>query len=147
MEFFMDRLLILLVVIGTVALASRPRLARLRREDAPAGAYTPLHGVAQPGKPALLYFTTEQCAQCKYQQAPILEQLGRQVDVAIHKLDAIEQEALTRLFGIMTVPATVVLDAQLKPVAESPINQSPINLFLRQRRQTPLYFLIHPLIG
>ena len=120
----MDRLLILLVVIGTVALAcgafrlaARRRLARLRGEDAPAAAHTPLHGVAQPGKPALLYFTTEQCAQCKYQQAPILEQLGRQVDVAIHKLDAIEQEALTRLFGIMTVPATVVLDAHLKPVA------------------------------
>jgi hypothetical protein len=51
------------------------------------------------------------------QQTPILAQLQNKVDVAVHKLDAIEQEALAQLYGIMTVPTTVVLDAQLRPVA------------------------------
>ena len=68
-------------------------------------------------QPALLYFTTPDCAQCRLQQAPILAQLAGKVDVAIHKLDAVEQEALARFYGIMTVPTTVVLDRRLRPVA------------------------------
>jgi hypothetical protein len=51
------------------------------------------------------------------QQTPILAQLQNKVDVAVHKLDAIEQEALARFYGIMTVPTTVVLDQRLQPVA------------------------------
>lgn len=68
-------------------------------------------------RPALLYFTTPDCAQCRLQQAPILNQLAAKVDVAIHKLDAVEQETMARFYGIMTVPTTVLLDAQLRPVA------------------------------
>lgn len=69
------------------------------------------------GRPTVLYFTTSECAQCRLQQAPILAQLQNKMDVAVHKLDAIEQEALARVYGIMTVPTTVVLDAELRPVA------------------------------
>jgi len=69
------------------------------------------------GKPAVLYFTTAECAQCRLQQTPILAQLQAKVDVAVHKLDAIEQAALAQVYGIMTVPTTVVLDTQLRPVA------------------------------
>ena len=68
-------------------------------------------------RPALLYFTTADCAQCRLQQAPILTQLAAKVNIAIHKLDAVEQEATARFYGIMTVPTTVVLDAQARPVA------------------------------
>jgi thiol-disulfide isomerase/thioredoxin len=68
-------------------------------------------------RPALLYFTTPECAQCRLQQAPILNQLAAKVDIAIHKLDAVEQETLARFYGIMTVPTTIILDAQLRPVA------------------------------
>lgn len=113
-----------LVILGigiVVALAlyalwrlwQRRRLARLREVTAP------IHvppGVAT-GKPAVLYFTTAECAQCRLQQTPILAQLQNRVDVAVHKLDAIEQEALARVYGIMTVPTTVVLDPHLRPVA------------------------------
>ena len=51
------------------------------------------------------------------QQTPILAQLQNQVDVVVHKLDAIEQEALARFYGIMTVPTTVGLVSHLHPVA------------------------------
>jgi len=79
----------------------------------------PVHlppGVAG-GKPAVLYFTTAECAQCRLQQTPILAQLQAGVDVAVHRLDAIEQQALAQIYGIMTVPTTVILDTQLRPVA------------------------------
>ena len=102
-----------LVVYTLWRLWQRRRLATLRTVTAPI--HVPA-GVAG-GKPAVLYFTTAECAQCRLQQTPILAQLQNKVDVAVHKLDAIEQEALARVYGIMTVPTTVVLDAQLRPVA------------------------------
>ena len=77
----------------------------------------PLPAGVDGSKPAVLYFTTTDCAQCRLQQTPILAQLQNQVDVVVHKLDAIEQEALARFYGIMTVPTTVVLDRRLQPVA------------------------------
>ena len=77
----------------------------------------PLPAGVDGSKPAVLYFTTTDCAQCRLQQTPILAQLQNQVDVVVHKLDAIEQEALARFYGIMTVPTTVVLDQRLQPVA------------------------------
>jgi thioredoxin 1 len=115
-----ERLLILAatVAVGVVTLwvwrrYVRWRTQRLRYAALPAD----LTAQVVPQRANLLYFTTEQCVQCRFQQAPILAQLAAQVDVAVHKLDAIEQEALARFYGIMTVPTTVVLDRELRPVA------------------------------
>ena len=102
-----------LVVYALWWLWQRRRLSALQTVTAPI--HVPA-GVAG-GKPTVLYFTTAECAQCRLQQTPILAQLQNKVDVAVHKLDAIEQEALARVYGIMTVPTTVVLDPQLRPVA------------------------------
>jgi thiol-disulfide isomerase/thioredoxin len=116
----LERFLILLAgaAIAVIACAAwrvyqRRRLATVAELVAPPEV-TQLVGGARP---AVLYFTTAECAQCRLQQTPILSQLAAKVDVAVHKLDAVEQEALARFYGIMTVPTTVVLDAQLRPVA------------------------------
>ena len=89
------------------------RLANLATQHAPPA----IAQLSDGSRPAVLYFTTPECAQCRLQQAPILTQLAARMDVAIHKLDAVEQEALARFYGIMTVPTTIVLDRQLRPVA------------------------------
>ena len=115
-----ERLIVLLVVI-LVALAAygawrwwqAQRLQTLATAVRPA----PLPAGVDGSKPAVLYFTTADCAQCRLQQTPILAQLQNQVDVVVHKLDAIEMEALAHFYGIMTVPTTVVLDQRLQPVA------------------------------
>lgn len=116
----LERFLILLAGVAIAAVAcliwrawQRRRLAAVAEQVAP-------HAVAQlvdRTKPAVLYFTTPECAQCRLQQTPILSQLAAKVDVAVHKLDAVEQEALARFYGIMTVPTTVVLAPQLRPIA------------------------------
>jgi len=102
-----------LVVYALWRLWQRRRLSALRTVTAPIHVTAGVAG----GKPTVLYFTTAECAQCRLQQTPILAQLQNKVDVAVHKLDAIEQEALARIYGIMTVPTAVVLDPQLRPVA------------------------------
>jgi thioredoxin 1 len=115
----LERLLILGIAIGAllVALAlwrvcAARRLARLAACDAPEAVTT----VVDDG-PALLYFTTENCAQCRFQQAPILRQLEASVAIPVRTLDAIEHEHLARHYGILTVPTTVVLDRSHRPVA------------------------------
>ena len=86
-----------------------------------------------PTGPALLYFTTPQCAQCRFQQTPILKQLAAATDITIHTIDAVEQEALARFYGIMTVPSTIWLDKMQRPAA---INHGLTGLAqLRQQAQ------------
>lgn len=65
-----------------------------------------------PGRPAVLAFSSPGCVQCRSLQLPAMEQLrGRVQDqVAVIHLSAPEHPKLVDYFGILTVPATVVLD-------------------------------------
>jgi thioredoxin 1 len=115
-----ERFLILLLCVAIAAAAyllwhryQRRRLTLVSEQVTP----PEVKRLVDPSRPAVLYFTTPECAQCRLQQAPILNQLAAKLDVAVHKLDAVEQDALARFYGIMTVPTTVVLDLQLRPVA------------------------------
>lgn len=69
--------------------------------------------------PAVLYFTTATCSQCRLRQTPILRQLEAEWGDTVHvcTVDAVAYEALARHFGILTVPSTVVLDARRRVVA------------------------------
>lgn len=69
--------------------------------------------------PAVLYFATSTCSQCRLQQTPILQRLTAEWgdDVHLCKVDAVAYEELTQHFGILTVPSTVVLDAHRRTVA------------------------------
>jgi thiol-disulfide isomerase/thioredoxin len=115
-----ERLMVLALAVTAGLLAwaiwrvyQRGRLARVATHAVP----VEVKRLSDGQRPAVLYFTTPDCAQCRLQQAPILSQLAARIDVAVHKLDAVEQEALARFYGIMTVPTTIVLDPQLRPVA------------------------------
>lgn len=105
--------LVTALIYGLWRLWQRRRLQTLRTVMAPV--HLP-PGVAG-GKPTVLYFSTSECAQCRLQQAPILAQLQSRLDVAVHQIDALEQQALANFYGIMTVPTTVVLDSELRPIA------------------------------
>ncbi len=114
-----ERLVILIVVLllcaaalGGWRLLLARRLRQLATTDLP-----PEISHLVPNGPALLYFTTVTCAQCRLQQAPILKQLAASTHVPILTVDAVEDEALARFFGIMTVPTTVWLDQTGRPAA------------------------------
>jgi len=65
-----------------------------------------------PGRPAVLAFSTPGCIQCRSLQLPAMEQLRARVQdqVAVLHFSAPEHPGLVSHFGILTVPATVVLD-------------------------------------
>jgi thioredoxin 1 len=115
----LERFLILLVALALALLAVylwRSWLTMRMRRLAVQALPEPL-ARSLPDGPALLYFTTQDCAQCRLQQAPILQQLAQMTQLPIYTYDAVEQDQLVRFFGVMTVPTTVWLNAQRRPAA------------------------------
>jgi len=101
------------VAVGVWRLLMAWRLARLAQTDLPGAA----GASSDADRPSLLYFTGEWCAQCKLSQTPILAQLAALTGVSVQTVDAVAEAELTRHFGVMTVPTTVVLDRGRRPVA------------------------------
>jgi thiol-disulfide isomerase/thioredoxin len=69
-----------------------------------------------PHKPVLVYFTTPDCVPCKTVQRPAINQvenlLGEQLQVV--EVDATERPDLAKVWGVMSVPTTFLLDARGK---------------------------------
>ena len=67
-----------------------------------------------PNKPVLVYFTTPDCAPCKTIQRPAINRisslLGEELEVV--EIDATQRPDLAKVWGVMSVPTTFVLDAQ-----------------------------------
>jgi thiol-disulfide isomerase/thioredoxin len=67
-----------------------------------------------PNKPVLVYFTTPDCAPCKTIQRPAINRvsnvLGGSLEVV--EIDATERPDLAKVWGVMSVPTTFVLDAR-----------------------------------
>jgi len=100
--------LVLLIAAGwaTIRLWSAWKLRRLR-------AAAPLADLAPPGRPAVIAFSTPSCAECYTRQAPALSRLATALgdQVTVRSLSALEYPDLVQKIGILTVPATVVLDS------------------------------------
>ena len=82
------------------------KLRRLR-------AAAPLADLAPMGRPAVIAFSTPTCAECRIRQAPALSRLAAALgdQVTVRSLSALDHPDLVQKIGILTVPATVVLDA------------------------------------
>jgi thioredoxin 1 len=98
------------VIIGVAAFAywmfNQRLLIRARHN-----VFTLFHTL--PNKPVLVYFTTPDCAPCKTIQRPAIHQishvLGEKVEVI--EIDATQRPDLAKVWGVMSVPTTFVLDA------------------------------------
>ena len=100
---------LLAFVVGVVSVGRAlllRRLARHRGEEA--GDLVARYGIA-PGRPGLLYFSTQHCVQCRVLQEPALDRLQQQVALSVVKIDAAHDRELARRFNIATVPSTVVI--------------------------------------
>jgi hypothetical protein len=108
-----ERLVILAALAAAIALGwALLRLWRARKLQSLRGDM-PLAAIVPPGRPAVVAFSTPSCAECRTRQAPALARLAADLRgaVAVRSLSALEHPELVRQLGILTVPATVVLDA------------------------------------
>lgn len=96
--------------VGLYLLVNRLLILRVRRQPGAAHRDLPQY---RPGVPAVLYFTTPQCAPCKTIQRPALqhlkERLGDRVEVI--EVNAQERPDLASRWGVLSVPTTFILDA------------------------------------
>jgi hypothetical protein len=108
-----DRLLVLAVVALAVGAlwglvwVWRQRAVRRMQVASPFALLVPA------GRPAVISFSTPTCAECRTRQSPALDRLSKQLgsQVTILKLLAPDHSELVEQAGILTVPATIVLDA------------------------------------
>lgn len=107
-----------LLIVALVALAAAVLLGALRlwrrRKLRRLGQDSPLAGLVPAGRPAVVGFSTPQCIECRARQAPALARLGATLGdtITVRALSALEHPELVAKLGILTVPATVVVDAQ-----------------------------------
>lgn len=64
------------------------------------------------GRPAVVVFSTPGCAACRTAQKPALASLEHRTagGVRVLEVDAAAQPEMAQAFGVLTVPATAVLD-------------------------------------
>ena len=95
------------VALGVAAcrLWAAVRLRELRAE--PGAEHWEALGVRPDGRPAVVAFSTPGCAECKVQDR-ILRRLH---GVRVIHVDAHQRSDVASRFGVLTVPATLVLDA------------------------------------
>ena len=67
-----------------------------------------------PNKPVIVYFTTPDCAPCKTVQRPALDKLMTLLGEKLHivEIDAAERPDLAKIWGVMSVPTTFLLNAK-----------------------------------
>lgn len=92
------------------ALVRRAILQRSRKKRAGLGELL-------PGVPAILYFTTPDCAPCKTIQRPALQQVHEQLGgkLQIIEVDATLQPDMASAWHVLSVPTTFVIDTHGQP--------------------------------
>lgn len=67
-----------------------------------------------PEKPLIVYFTTPDCVPCKTVQRPAIHQVSQLLGehLQIVEIDATERPDLAKVWGVMSVPTTFLLDAR-----------------------------------
>ena len=116
----LERILILIFFVATLGMmywAWRRWVSRHVERLASAALPPMLDELVPAGRPAVLYFTSDGCVQCKLQQTPVLQRFMATTGISVYPVDALTQTELARFFAVMTVPTTVVLDSRRRPRA------------------------------
>jgi thiol-disulfide isomerase/thioredoxin len=101
-----------LIVAGIVLyrLVLRRRLARSASAAAGLEGYT-------PGRPAVLYFSSEGCAPCHTIQKPALDELSSEYaeSLQVIEVDALRRPDLADAWGVLSLPTTFLIDRHGRP--------------------------------
>jgi hypothetical protein len=106
----------ILALVGAalwLAVAVGRRFVESQRRLALAAAPSPLPTLGKSAPVRILAFSGADCVQCHRMQAPALRRvMDARPNVVVQEIDAPSSPELTRRYSVLTVPTTVVLDAQ-----------------------------------
>jgi thioredoxin 1 len=110
----LDRLLILCLAAALLALGWHALTHRQLARRASAALALPGY---QPGKMAVLFFTTPACAPCRFIQRPALAQVAQTLggELQVIEIDAELQPDLADAWGVLSVPTTYLIDSNGQP--------------------------------
>ncbi|MEI7769681.1 MAG: thioredoxin family protein [Chloroflexales bacterium] len=108
-----ERALILVAVAAALAAGTWLLRAWQARRLRGLESERPFAGIVPAGRPAVVAFTLPTCVDCKARQVPALRRLSESFGdrVVIQTLTVSEHPDLADRLGLMTVPATAVVDA------------------------------------
>jgi thioredoxin-like negative regulator of GroEL len=72
---------------------------------------------ARRGTPAIVYFTSPDCAPCRTMQRPALLSVQNRLGDAVQviEINTYEQPDLAKEWGVLSLPTTFIIDANGKP--------------------------------
>ena len=105
----LDRLIISFTIIGGLGLlwlAWQGYRSKLVKAIQPSQEFV--------GRSTLLFFTADYCTVCKLQQLPVVERLAAEFgdSIAVNRVNVAERPDLARQYKVLTLPTTVIIDAQ-----------------------------------
>jgi thioredoxin 1 len=108
----MERLLLLVAIAAGLTVAVCAGRRWLLRRAARRSEGDPVLATLRPGVPAIVYFTSPNCAPCQFQQKPALARLQADLGdgLQVIEVDALAQTEAAARWGVLSVPATFVLD-------------------------------------
>jgi thioredoxin-like negative regulator of GroEL len=140
----LERFALLLALTGLVVLAVvvvrawNGRRVRHLMDTENAVPFWDTLGEAPDGRPTLVTFSTPSCAACRSAQAPAVSAVEQELgaaEVRVIRVDAALRPEVARVFGVRTVPSTVVLAPAGRVVA---VNQgfAPRRRLVEQLQRT-----------
>ncbi len=113
----MERLLLLVVIAAGLTCAALVGKHWLLRRAARLAGGDPVLAGLRPGVPAIVYFTSPNCAPCQFQQKPALARLQADLGEGLQviEVDALAQSDAAMRWGVLSVPTTFVLDRTGRP--------------------------------
>lgn len=109
-----------LILIGVAGylVARNAHLAIVRRRQSHSS-QRGIPGLAafEPGQPAVLYFTTDDCVPCRTNVKPMLQRLIAEPGncFQVLEIDATRQPEVARYWNVLSVPTIFVLDSHGQP--------------------------------
>lgn len=112
----LERILIVTILAVVAVIAYRLLTRRQLQRVAASADVDPILSRLEPGKPAIVYFSTPTCVPCKVQQAPTLDRLQAEIaDLQVVRIDATQDTAAADRWGVLSVPTTFVIDGSGHP--------------------------------
>ncbi|HEX6510466.1 MAG TPA: thioredoxin family protein [Chloroflexota bacterium] len=136
MDLFLRGAIVLVLAIAVVGIGLTVRARARRRSTELSGSLIPSQLVGRFDRegPGIVYFFGPVCPTCR-RQAGVLDELSRTTEIPVVRVDATSEAQLANALGVMTVPATIVVDRD-RSIRAVNLGVQPADTLMKQLEDT-----------